>query len=75
MFKYFLTLFLLFSALLNNIFPQSENEKFAPANHWTIGNIGQIQLVGDFNEDGLTDKLRVDEQNNFWVALSNATSF
>ena len=73
--KYFFSLFLLYSALLNNVFPQSENGTFAISTRWAIGTIGIIQFVGDFNGDGLTDKLRVDRQSNFWVALSNAKSF
>lgn len=75
MFNYFLSLFLPFSLLVSNIFPQSENGTFAISTRWATGKSGTIQFVGDFNGDGLTDKLRVDEQNNFWVALSNATSF
>jgi len=75
MFKYYSSLFLLFTALLSNIFPQSEDGTFAISTRWATGKIGTIQFVGDFNGDGLTDKLRVDEQSNFWVALSNANGF
>lgn len=70
------TLALFFLVFLTyNIFPQPASEKFANVALWATESFGKIQMVGDFNGDGLTDKVRIDEKSNYWVALSNAKSF
>ena len=73
--KYLFLIILLSYAFSNFTFPQSGIGKFEMTSRWATGTPDPIQMVGDFNGDGLTDKVRVDGQSNFWVALSNAKSF